>query len=210
MNRRAVDELAPFYSAKLLFYGQRKSATKVLTAKRLAFEKSPSFQQRVADVHIEKVADGFVVRFEKRSGARLESIVAGRLTLEATGDHLAIVDESDSATDQRFKSPTPSTCGDAVMQIVLSHPAILSDMARVAREYPSLSLGGMTYDEASDRVQSAVGYAHEDHFETRWEVEASGGKLRIQEDGDAPLSITPAQAAVVARLCTGVFPGAGN
>src|SRR3954453_11107336 len=36
LNRRAADELGPFYGARVLFYGQRKSAREVLVAKRLS------------------------------------------------------------------------------------------------------------------------------------------------------------------------------
>ena len=204
LNRHSADELIPFYSAHVVFYGQRKSAAEVVAAKRRAFEQVPSYQQRVSNVHIEKSPHGFVLRFDKRSGAQLESNVTARLVLETNADRSTISEESDSPTDARFGQTVASTCGDAVFRVVGKQPSIASDIARVAREDPGVNPGGMSYVELPNLVQASQGYFHEDHYEPRWWIDAANGVLKLRDAySDELLPVAPGEAAVIARLCTG-------
>ncbi len=208
LNRRAADELLPFYAAQVIFYGQRKSATEVVAAKRRAFEQVPTYQQRVSNVHIDKAPSGFVLRFDKRSGAQLESNVTARLVLDASGDRLTIAEESDSPTDARFGKAAATTCGDAVFRVVGKQPAIASDIARVAREYPEVNPGGILYEEHPDRVQASQGYFHEDRYEPRWWIDAADGTLKLRDAyTDELLPVDPQEAAVIRQFCTGSSDG---
>jgi hypothetical protein len=206
LDRRAVAELEPFYASQVIFYGHRESAAEVVAAKRGAFAKVPDYRQRVGDVHIQKGPNGFVVRFEKRSGPRLESVVPARLVLESQTGKLSIVEESDDVTDQRLKTPPAANCADAVNRIVNAHPVIEADEARVARENPEVNAGGLSYDdvEHADRFSASQGYFHEDHYEPRWWIDAADGTLTIRDAYTGELLVvTPKQQAVVRKLCTG-------
>lgn len=210
LSRRAADELPPFYSQRVLFYGQRKSASEVVAAKRQAFERVPKYQQRVSNLHFEKTAHGYVCRFDKQSGAQLESTVGARLVLEASGDRLTIAEESDVVTDRRLQGGEPKTCSEAVFRVVGKQPAIASDIARVAKEYPGVNPGGLTYDEAPDYISASQGYFHEDHYEPRWWIEAAKGELSLRDAyTDERLPLEPKDAAIVRQLCSG-DPDAGT
>lgn len=206
LNRHAVDELASFYGSEVIFYGRRKTLVEVVTAKRQALEKAPQFRQTVSDVHVQKGPNGFVLRFKKLSGSDVLKTVAARLVLESNQGKLAIVEESDAPTDERTASPAAATCAEAVDQIVGSHPEIVADVTRVAREYPEVRPGGFYDDEVerSDRVSLSQGYFHEDRYEPRWRIDAADGVLTIRDIYTTrPLVVTPKQQATVRKLCTG-------
>ena len=206
LSRHAVDELPAFYAPQVVFYGRHKTAAEVVDAKRGALAKAPQFRQSVSNVHIDKGPNGFVLRFQKLSGQGALKAVDARLVLESSSDKLAIVEESDAPTDQRTATPAATSCAEAVEPIVGNHPVILADMARVAREYPNVNAGGLSYDqvEVPDRFSASRGYFHEDRYEPRWWIEAADGVLKIRDTyTDQLLVVTPKQQASVRKLCTG-------
>ncbi len=206
LNRRAVAELQPFYGPSVLFYGRRITRAQVLDAKHSAFQKTPDFQQRIRSVRISRGPSGYVVRFEKQSGASLEQTVNARLVLEARDGKLEIVEESDEVTDRRLANPEPETCSDAVIRIADGQPIIQADRARVAREYPDVNPGGMSFDveEHRDRASLAFGYFHPERFETRWTGDAADGKLTLRDNLTTQLlPLTRAQEQLIQRLCPG-------
>lgn len=205
LDRHAVDQLRPLYAASVLFYGQRFSASQVLEAKRKAFEKDPSFRQRISDVQIQKDGEKILIAFEKRSGKALEGRVYGSLVLEPAADGLKIVEESDAATDAKFR-PRAESCPEAAMAITNAQPAVQADIARVAREYPEVNPGGFSYDqtEHTDRYSGSQGYFHPERYEPRWSIEAADGTLTIRDIySQSALPLTAAQHALVKKLCTG-------
>lgn len=206
LSRHAVDELASFYAPQVVFYGRHKTAAEVVAAKRVALEKAPRFRQSVSDVKIDAGPNGFVLRFTKLSGDGPLKAVDARLVLESSQNKLVIVEESDAPTDQRTAPPTPTTCAEAVGLIVGSHPVIAADVARVAREYPEVNAGGMSYDQVDrpDHYSASQGYFHEDRYEPRWWIEAADGVLTIRDTyQEQPLVVTAKQQAIVRKLCTG-------
>lgn len=206
LSRHAVDELASFYGPQVVFYGRPKSAAEVVAAKRQALDKAPHFRQSVSDVHIETGPNGFVLRFQKLSGEGTLKAVEARLVLESSQDRLRIVEESDAPTDRRTATPEPTTCADAVGPIVGAQAAIAADVARVAREYPEVNAGGLTYDQVDrpDHYSASQGYFHEDHYEPRWFIDAADGVLTIRDAYTQELlPVTAKQQALVRKLCTG-------
>lgn len=206
MSRHAVEELASFYGPEVVFYGRHETAAEVVAAKREALDKAPHFRQSVSDVHIETGPNGFVLRFRKLSGEGALKSVEARLVLESSQDRLRIVEESDAPTDRRTATPTPTTCADAVGPIVGNHPVIAADVARVAREYPEVNAGGLTYDQVDrpDHFSASQGYFHEDHYEPRWWIEAADGVLTIRDTYTQELLVVTAkQQALIRKLCTG-------
>jgi len=209
LNHHSVDELRPLYGSEVLFYGQRRTAESVLEAKRKAFAREPSFRQRINDVKVEEREGRVSITFEKRSGKALKAVY-GSLELEQQPGGLKIVDESDAAADSKFR-PQADTCPDAAMTITTSQSIIQADIERVAREYPDVNPGGMSYDQTdqtahTDRYSGSLGYFHPDHYEARWYIDAAAGKLTIRDAyTEALLPVTSAQKALIQRLCTGKF-----
>jgi hypothetical protein len=205
LNHHSVDELRPLYGPTVQFYGQVRTAEQVLDAKRTAFEKQPDFQQRLKDVKIEQQGGRTLITFEKRSGKALKSQVYGSLVLEHDADGLKIVDESDAATDAKLR-PRADTCPEAAMSITGSLSVIQADIERVAREYPEVNPGGLSYDQTdrTDRYSGSLGYFHPEHYEPRWWIDAAAGKLTIRDAYTGELlPLTAPQQALVKRLCTG-------
>lgn len=211
LNQGTAVGLARFYSAQVLFYGKRMTATGVVAAKRKALESAPDFKQQVSDIHINKAPGGFVLKFDKRCGPKLDSVVTGRLVLEAMGSQLSIIEESDSVTDLRFKESPPATCGEAVGRVLRSHPVIQKDRVRVAREMPYFTPGGVIYEETPHRLNASQGYFSEDRYDPRWWIDASGGTLTIRDAliGEL-LAVNNEQKAMIRALCTEVTPDAGQ
>jgi hypothetical protein len=204
LNHHSLDELRSLYGPEVVFYGQRWTAQQVLDQKRKAFEKEPGFRQRIKDVKVEQHDDRISITFEKRSGKGLKAVY-GSLELEQQPDGLKIVDESDEATDAKLR-PKADTCPDAAMTIAGSESVVQADIERVAREFPEVNAGGLSYDqsERTDRYSGSLGYFHPDHYEPRWFIDAAAGKLTIRDAySDALLPVTAAQKALVERLCTG-------
>jgi hypothetical protein len=205
LNRHSVDELRPLYAPKVQFYGQSWSAQQVLEAKRQAFAKEPDFRQRISGVKVEQRGARIAITFEKHSGKGPKGDIYGSLVLEQRAEGLMIVDESDAATDAKLR-PQADTCSEAAMSITSSQASIQADMARVAREYPELNPGGMSYEQSdrTDRYSGSMGYFHPDRYEPRWWIDAADGKLTIRDVySDKPLPLTAPQQALVKRLCTG-------
>jgi len=203
-NHHSLDELRPLYAAQVLFYGQRWTARQVLDAKRKAFEKEPDFRQRIKDVKVEHHDERISITFEKRSGKGLKAVY-GSLELAQQPDGLKIVDESDEATDAKLR-PQADTCPDAAMTITSSESIVQADIARVAREFPDVNPGGLSYDQSgrTDRYSGSLGYFHPEHYEARWFIDAAAGKLTIRDAySDALLPVTGPQRALIQRLCTG-------
>jgi hypothetical protein len=203
-NRHSIDDLRVLYAAEVMFYGQRWTLQQVLDAKRKAFEKEPDFRQRLKDVKVEQRDERISITFEKRSGKALKAVY-GSLELEQRPDGLKIVDESDEATDAKLR-PRADTCPDAAMTIATSESIIQADIERVAREFPDVNPGGMSYDQTgrTDRYSGSLGYFHPERYEPRWFIEAAAGKLTIRDAySDALLPVTGAQRALIQRLCTG-------
>ena len=87
-----------------------------------------------------------------------------------------------------------------------TQPQIQADIARVAREYPEVSPGGLSYDQSgrTDRYSGSMGYFHADRYEARWWIDAADGKLTIRDgDSQALLPLSTAQQALIKKLCTG-------
>lgn len=202
LNHHSVDELRPLYAPKLEFYGQKWTAEQVLEAKRKAFEKQPDFKQRISGVKVEPRDQRTSITFEKRSGS---GHAYGSLVLEQQSDGLKIVDESDEATDAKLR-PRADTCPEAAMGITSSQSVIQADIERVAREYPDVNLGGLSYEQTdrTDRYSGSMGYFHPDHYEPRWWIDAAAGKLTIRDAySGEPFPLTVPQQALIKRLCTG-------
>jgi hypothetical protein len=205
LDRHAVEQLRPLYAAHVLFYGQRLSAEQVLEAKKKALANDPSFRQRISEVRISRKAERVLLGFEKRSGKALKNKVYGSLVLAPEAGSLKIVEESDDTTDAKFR-PEADTCPEAAMTITSAQPRIQADIERVAREYPDVNPGGLSYDqtERSDRYSGSMGYFHPERYEPRWLIDAADGKLMIRDlYSEAPLPLTAAQQALVKKLCAG-------
>jgi hypothetical protein len=205
LDRHVADELAPLYATRVSFYGHRLTGEQVVAAKRKALQLAPAFRQRVTNVSIQKAPNGYTVTFEKRSGAELRSIVGARLGLEASGTQLLIAEESDAVTDARFSPKTAAkTCTEAVFSALDHHPVITSDQERVAREYPEVNPGGLSYDERPDRLEASEGYFHPERYEARWWITAADGVLKVRDAyTDQLLSITEADRRAIRQLCSG-------
>jgi len=204
LNHHSIDELRALYAAEVLFYGQRWTAQQVLDAKRKAFEKQPNFRQRITEVKFEQRDGRISITFEKRSGKGLKAVY-GSLELEQQPGGLKIVDESDEATDAKLR-PQADTCPDAAMTVASSESVIQADIERVAREFPEVNPGGISYDQTgrTDRYSGSLGYFHPERYEARWFIDATAGKLTIRDAySDALLPVTGAQRALIQRLCTG-------
>lgn len=205
LNHHSVDDLRPLYGPKVQFYGQAWTAEQVLEAKRKAFEKQPDFRQRISDVKVDQQGERISITFEKRSGAALKGTVFGSLVLEQQAGGPKIVDESDAATDAKLR-PQANSCPEAAMGITGTQAVIQADIERVAREYPDVNPGGLSYDQTdrTDRYSGSLGYFHPDHYEPRWWVDAAEGKLTIRDAySGQPLPLTAPQQALIKRLCTG-------
>jgi hypothetical protein len=208
LDHHSVDALAALYAPKVGFYGQQRTAEQVLEAKRQAFAKQPDFKQRVSGASITKEGDGFRVSFKKLSGEKLKNEAFGVLVVKPLGGKWQITEESDAMTDARFK-PKADSCREAAMGIADSEPSIIADIERVAREYPDAHPGGMQLDleERDDRYLGSQGYFHDDRYEARWWIDAGSGDITIRDGYTmALLPITPAQRALVRKLCTGKLP----
>ena len=203
LDRRDLEALGKLYAPHVRFYGVRKSVAEVVGAKRNAFTQEPDFHQRVDKVQIEKTATGFSVRFQKHSGPNLANEAAARLVLESVGDDLVIVEESDAATDKRFKKATTPPCYAAVSQIVASLPAIDADVRRVARTDPQLKAGGILYEESAQKLSAAQGYFHRDRFEPRWWIDVANGVLDVRNAlTDEGLALSAEQRESARQACS--------
>ncbi len=204
LDRHDEGALAKLYAPYVRFYGVRKTIAEVLGAKQQAFKKEPDFHQRVSDVHIEKTAKGFVIRFEKQSGANFASSVPARLSVEGQGDELLITEESDSATDKRFGKPTPpSSCFAAVSSVVTALPAIEADIRRVSRANPQVTPGSILYSEDATNLEAAQGYFHPQRFEPRWFITVANGQLTISDAlSTEPLALAESLQASVRAACS--------
>jgi hypothetical protein len=204
LDARDADKLAPLYAPRVIFYGIPKAAKDVLRAKRTAFAKAPDFRQSLDNVRITSAPNGFEVRFDKRSGSGKGSVVPARLFLEAKGDRLLIAEESDAITDERLNEPEPANCGDAALGALNKHPDVVREFERVAREYPELTTGGVTYEETDHSVNAALGVFHPDHFEPYFWIEAVNGQLTVQSAVTTePLRFSKAELTRVRKACSG-------
>ncbi|HVJ18778.1 MAG TPA: hypothetical protein VM686_25325 [Polyangiaceae bacterium] len=203
LDRHDLETLGKLYAPHVRFYGVRKPAAEVVGAKRNAFTQDPDYHQRVDEVLIEKAPTGFTVRFQKLSGPNLANEVAARLVLESVGDQLVIVEESDAATDKRFKKTPPPACYAAVSQIVTSLSAVDADIRRVARTDPQLKPGGILYEESPQKLEAAQGYFHRDRFEPRWWIEVVSGVLNVRNAlTDEGLAISGDQRESARQACS--------
>jgi hypothetical protein len=203
LDRHDLEALGTLYAPYVRFYGVRKSTAEVVGAKRNAFTQEPDFHQRVDKVLIEKTSSGFTVRFQKHSGPNLAAETAARLVLETSGDKLLIVEESDAATDKRFKkAPTP-TCYAAVSGIVAALPIIDADIRRVSRTDPQVRPGGVLYEESPQKLAAAQGYFHRDRFEPRWWIDVVNGSLDVRDAfSDEGIAISGDQRERAREACS--------
>jgi len=180
LDRRDPDKLAPLYAPKVLFYGAWKSAEDVIKLKKGAFTQTPDYRQRIENVHIAKGPKGYVIRFDKYSSPKLDEKVPARLVLESAGDQLLIVQETDAVTDRRLRRPEPATCAEASFGAVTAHPTIVSDIKRVAREYPEARPSGLVHDDEAGKFDAAWGYMLPERFDPRYWLELESGQLRAR------------------------------
>ncbi len=202
LDRHDTQALAGMYAPRVRFYGARKTVAEIVGAKNMAFAKDPDFHQRIGKVQIEKTPKGYGVRFEKYSGPTLASVVAARLVLEAEGDRLLIVEETDALTDKRFEKPPTNSCYATVSETVSSLPLVEEDMRRVARQSPQVKAGGILYNQEAGSLTAAQGYFHAERFEPRWWIDVVKGELVISDalSGEM-LAISEGQRAGVRQAC---------
>jgi hypothetical protein len=204
LDRKDEAALRTLYAPYVRFYGVRKPAGEVLGAKHNAFLREPDFRQRVNHVQIEKAKKGFVVRFEKQSGAGFASTVDARLTLEPSdGDTLLITEETDAVTDKRFgKKSQPTDCYSAVSSGVAALPIIETDSHRVMRDSPEVGAGGVLFSEEPGKLEAAQGYFHPDRFEPRWWIDVVDGQITVRDAlSDQPLALPASLQASVRQAC---------
>jgi hypothetical protein len=129
------------------------------------------------------------------------------LVLEKVGERLLISEESDSATDERFKKPAATSCSELGLEVAGGMQVIQRDIERVAREYPHVNPGGIIFQEGPGYVDAAQGYHHTERFENRWYIEGADGKLEIRNAYTGEVyPLTPQQQASAKALCTGKLP----
>ncbi len=211
LDRHDTQALASLYAPRVLFYGKRKTVAEIVGAKSMEFSKDPDYHQRVGKVQIEKTPKGYRVRFEKYSGQNLASIVAARLVLEAEGDRLLIVEETDAATDKRFGKPAVTGCYPTVAETVASMPAVEEDMRKVTRSAPHSKPSGILYNEEAGSLTAAQGFFHADRFEPRWWIDVVKGELVISNalNGEM-IAISEGQRAGVREACMPAEADAGT
>lgn len=175
LNRHDADALAAVYAPEVNFYGQRTPRASIVATKRKALAATPTFVQKLDSVRIVPDGDGFSVTFDKTSGAAdLPKRVQARLRIESVADVYAIAVESDVVSDAR--SDVARTCSDVAHDVVMHLPAV----ERVFKEAPAdARTGGVTYEERADAVSAAIGFHHDDRFESVFQFSVENGKLNV-------------------------------
>lgn len=180
LDRHDLELLGKLYAPRVRFYGARKTVAEVVGARRIAFKKEPDYRQRLGKVQIDETPSGYVVLFEKQSGPSFANAVEARLVLQANGDELTIVEETDSATDERLKKRAPRSCFDAAFAVLSGQSALEADIRRMARSHPNANPSSILYSEEPGKLAAAHGYFHPDKFEPRWWIDVANGELNIR------------------------------
>lgn len=197
LNRHDAAALAALYAPSVSFYGQTLPREKLVESKKKALGASPDFEQSLSNLNLASEADGSVsATFTKRSGpAKAQREVAARLRLNELNGNYVIALESDAPTDAR--SDDNRSC----MEVAMATAYALPEVDKLFKEAPADARpGGLSFPEEAGRESAAIGFHHDDRFESVFYVEVQNGDLTVSEYGE-PLKIPSAARARVRAKC---------
>ena len=195
LNAHDADALAALYAPEVSFYGRHFTRAQVVAAKRTALAATPGFNQQLSDVRVapapEKRAS---VTFVKAFGAPFP--VRARLVVACASDgSYAIAAESDAPSDAL--SDSGGGCEAAMYAAALALPEVTKQLANATPDAPS---GGVSYPTEGTHYSLALGFHHEDRFESAFFVDWLNGAFTVSS-GEAPLVVPPASLARVKAAC---------
>lgn len=200
LDRHDLRALERVYDASVVFYGQPRSRTAVLAAKRAAFEKQRSFRQElVGDIALAAAADGRVTAtFTKRSGDDAAfSVATATLVLAPSPQGYVVVEEADAASLRRRTSP-PAACEAKATEVVNELPEVKRATAD-AMDDAEQSDGGAHFggvgpnEDGEGGITFSLGVHTDERFEAR--VVAS-----VAKDGALSVTVLGSDVAVPAAV----------
>jgi hypothetical protein len=170
---------------RIALYRKQMSREGAVAQKRAALAAAPDFAQRLSEIEVAPAAGGgAVATFVKQSGSgQKASSVRGQLTVEVRGSSYAIVVESDAPTDALTAPAT--TCLGAAMEVAQALPEVKKEFAEAD---PDARQGGVTYSEEGNSASAALGFQHDDRFESVIEIDVVDGVLEVKKYG-VPLAV---------------------
>jgi ketosteroid isomerase-like protein len=202
-NQGDLEALEKIYGNRVLFYGKRLTRQEVIEKKRKALGDDPHFRQTLSNLSIVQGTSGFSAKFQKTGGAKLDSTVRAKLVFSQTAQGPALVLETDATTEAALRIPKHLDCTGAAFTAVQTHPVILADRRRVAKEYPAASPFGLIYEETTTSLEGSEGYDLPDRFDPRWWVDVRHGTFTARDAyTSAFLKFTPEALARVEKACS--------
>lgn len=193
LNAHNIDALDAMYAARVRIYGQELTREAVLKAKRAALGSQSTFRQSlVSAIRVEKVADGWVAKFAKQSGAaENQKTVNAMLKVQSMGSTLVIAHETDETTEAnlavRKKTPADSKCHKTALAVVETLPEVKAAIADAERGAKSVggNYGGMGPIEHAEGFSGALGVHTKERFESyvNYDVDR-GGTLTVTIRGE--------------------------